>query len=142
MEPVGAEALGAQFGGLDLGRREREVGAAQAHPRYALVRQRVGHVELDARMLAMESGEQRRQPAGSQRRQHRNRYASTPPGHVIAKVRHCRLGVVQQASHRVDEHFPLGGEFDAACRPFEQARSDFLFECADQRGEGGLRQVD
>ena len=128
-------------GGLDLRRREREVGAAQAHPRCALVRQRVGHVEFDARMLAMEPGEQRRQPAGGQRRQHRNRDASAPPRHVIAEVGQRRLGVVQQAPRRVDEHVALGGELDAARRPFEEARADLLFERADQRGEGGLRQV-
>ena len=56
MEPVGAEALGAQFRSLDLCRRESELGASQANPQCALVRQGVGDVEFDARVHVMELG--------------------------------------------------------------------------------------
>ena len=94
--------------------------------------------DLHAFVFALELRQQRRQPAGGQRRQCRQRDAAAAARHVFAQIGQAVLEVAQQPRRAVDEEGAFGGEADLAGVALEQPRADRFFQRADQRAEGGL----
>jgi hypothetical protein len=141
VEAVGAEDLGAQLGRVGTRGGEREVGAAAAHAVEAGVGQHVGHVELDPRIGMAEPGQHRGQPARGQRRQQRHRDAPAAPRGVVAHVAERLVHVVQQALRRGQEEPAFGRELDVAGVAIEELRAHRGLERADERAEGGLREM-
>jgi len=141
MEVVGAEHLRLQLRRLGAHRGEREVGLHRHHPLDARLREHVGDLDRDARVEGAKARQHRRQPAGGERRQERQRH---PAAAQRCTVVHPGDGVVE-----LGQCAPCGalevGAFDRrrdmALAAVEEAHAEALFQPADEGAERRLREV-
>ena len=139
VKAVAAEQLGAQLRRLGARRGEREVGPAGADPLDAGLGQHVGHLQLDAgigrRGTPPAPAAASRPPAKAAARWTRARAAR----HLVAHSCTPPRTPPARAAPRL-ELLALGRGPHVACCGRTGARRA-RFERADQRAEGGLRQV-
>ncbi|MNL15028.1 hypothetical protein D3C87_1359920 [compost metagenome] len=141
MEVVVHQRLDAQVGILGRRRGQREIRLAAPHEVDAAIGQLVVQFQRDARVAAMEVGEQRREVAARQRGQRGDGHAALAALGVVAQVLERRLEIGQQPARHFLEAAAVRAQLHMARGALEQPAAGLLLQRLHQRAEGGLGEV-